>query len=294
MKPSPAAKRGAHRIDRLLSRGFRAIFRGGWAARLTYPLGLEGRVRVERHLFAVRRAVHRTSPLRIAFASDFHAGGTTHPALLEAACVALADARPDVVLLGGDFVAFDAEDVDQLLPLLRGIRAPLGKYAVLGNHDLVTESRRIVTALESAGVALLTNRNVRLPVPHDDVWLCGLDDPTVGEPDAEAAFDAADGVRLVLMHSPDGLLEIGRRRFDVAFCGHTHGGQIALPGGAPLVVPRGRLSRRYARGTFAVGADSRMLVSRGVGCTSVPLRIFSGPQVHACLVVARAAAAAAA
>lgn len=283
-----------HQADRVFARLMRRVFAGGWGARLTFPLGLEGRVSVESHLFAIRRACTGCPPLRIGFASDFHAGSTTHPALLADACHALAEMRADVVLLGGDFVAFDAHEVDALVPLLRAIPARFGKYAVLGNHDLVTDHAYIAAALGEAGVEMLTNRNVRLSAPHDDLWLCGLDDPTLGSPRADVAFAGAGASRLVLMHSPDGLLAIGDRHFDVAFCGHTHGGQVALPTGRAVVVPRGRLSRRFARGTFELREHARMLVSRGVGCSSVPMRLFSAPQVHSCVLLAAATAAEAA
>src|SRR5262249_53549435 len=136
---------------------------------------------------------------------------------------------------------------------------------------------------------LLTNRATRLPAPHDDVWLCGLDDPTLGRPRAEQAFEGTGETRIVLMHSPDGLLEIGEREFDLAFCGHTHAGQIALPGGHALVVPKGRLSRTYLHGTYRVGTRGRMLVSAGVGASTLPLRLFTSPEVHLCTVVRRAA-----
>lgn len=294
MSVAPPPRTLLHRADRAFGRLMRRVFAGGWGPRLTYPLGLEGHVAVESHLFTAPRAASTVRPLRVAFASDFHAGSTTHPALLEDACRALAEMRPDLVLLGGDFVAFDATDVDVLVPLLRGIAAPLGKYAVLGNHDLVTDHEYVIAALARAGVEMLTNRNVRLPPPHDDIWLCGLDDPTIGAPRADLAFDGAGETRLVLMHSPDGLLAIGDQPFDVAFCGHTHGGQIALPTGHPVVVPRGRLSRRFCRGTFEVRDHARLLVSRGIGCTSVPMRLFSAPQVHSCVIVATKAAAEAA
>ncbi|HEU4630658.1 MAG TPA: metallophosphoesterase, partial [Gemmatimonadaceae bacterium] len=225
--------------------------------------------------------------LRVAFASDFHAGPTTHPSLLRAACDALARARPDVLLLGGDFVSLHAVYVDPLVRALGAVPAPLGRFAVLGNHDLVADDAYITRRLASIGVEVLVNCNVRLPPPHDDVWVCGLDDPTRGDADGEATLAGADGCRLVLMHSPDGLLALAGLPFDLALCGHTHGGQVALPGGRAIVVPEGRLSRRFLHGLFHVetppdAPDARLLVSRGVGCSGVPVRLFAPPEVHVC------------
>jgi uncharacterized protein len=230
-------------------------------------------------------ATRRTSPpIRIAFASDLHAGPATHSRLVADGCRALADAKPDLLLLGGDFVSFHARHVDRLVPLLGEIDAPLGKFAVLGNHDLLGDDRYIAERLADAGVRVLMNENARLPAPHDDVWVCGLDNTEEGMPNAEAAFAGADGVRLVLMHSPDGLRAVGDRTFAAAFCGHTHGGQFWL-GDRALVNFSGPLSRKYLRGgVFHLGAGSGgvLLVSRGIGCGNLPMRRGADPEVHIC------------
>ena len=262
------------------------LLRGVGAARASYRAGLQGRIVARTHELTLPRPVG-APPLRVAFASDFHAGPTTDPRLIRSSIDAVLAAEPDIILLGGDFVAFDAHDVDELVPLLAELRAPLGVHAVLGNHDLDTDGAHVTAALQAAGVHLLTNRALRLPAPHDDVWLLGLDDPIIGNPRPEPVFDAADrhdagspSVRLVLMHAPDGLIAIGDRAFDLAFCGHTHGGQIALPWGTPIFVPRGRLSRRFARGIHELRNGGRLIVSNGVGCTTVPVRLFAQPEVH--------------
>ena len=192
-------------------------------------------------------------PLRIGYASDFHAGPSTDPNILRAACTELAAAAPDVLLLGGDFVTHLPAEIDWLAPALGAVPAPFGRFAVLGNHDWWSDTAHIVRRLEAAGISVLTNRSARLAPPFEQVWICGLDDHWYGEPDAAAALKGADGVRIVLMHAPSGLMDLGEERFDLALCGHTHGGQVALPGGIPLVVPHGPLSRRYARGRFDLG-----------------------------------------
>ena len=279
---------------RRLSLGLRAaevaldvVYHGGWAAALARRVGGQEAPRTTAHTVRVAAPRGVAAPaLRVAFASDFHAGPTTHPAVIAEACAALAAAEPDLLLLGGDFVSFHARYVDDLAARLGAVRAPLGAFAVLGNHDLMADDEHIARRLEAHGVRPLTNRNARLPPPHDHVWLCGLDDAEQGTPDADAAFAGADGVRLVLMHSPDGLSAIGERPFALAFCGHTHGGQIILPGDKAVIVPQGPLARRYRAGVFALGGagDRVMLVSRGVGCTVLPFRRGAEPEVHRCTI----------
>ncbi len=179
--------------------------------------------------------------------------------------------------------------MDALVPLLAAVPAPLGRFAVLGNHDLIGDDRYIVRRLAEAGVRTLVNESARLPAPHDGVWVCGLDDPGQGEPDAERALAGAAGVRLLLMHSPDGLACLGPRRFDVGFCGHVHGGQFLLPGGRPLITHQGEFSKRYMLGGVVrdatPGEGARiLLVSRGIGCGNFPLRRAADPEVHLCVV----------
>lgn len=244
-------------------------------------LGIRPEVKATHHAVAVGQGLVAAGPLRIAYASDFHAGPTTDPRVLQAACTLLHEAAPDVLLLGGDFVTSDLAEIDWLAPALGGIPAPFGRFAVLGNHDWWSRPRTIVRRLEKAGIQVLTNRNARLAPPFDWVWICGLDDHWGGRPDGAAAMTGASGVRVVLMHAPSGLLDLGEERFELALCGHTHGGQIALPGGAPIVVP-GALSRRYSRGRFLLQPDRTLIVSVGLGCVVLPFRLFADPEIVVC------------
>lgn len=260
------------------------LYSGGWPAVVTRAIGLQGTLQVSEHRFAIRRAKRDARPLRVAFASDFHAGPTLHPRLLGSAIAALADGHPDILLLGGDYVSFHARYVDGLIARLREIPTPLGKFAVLGNHDLLGDDEYIVERLTDAGITVLVNRNTRLPAPFEDVWICGLDDWDDGHPDAEAALRGADGTRLLLMHQPDGLTVVGDRRFDLAFCGHVHGGQFLRRNREPAIRHKGPISKLYMHGgVFHVGVTSApVLVSRGIGTSTLPARKRADPQVHLC------------
>jgi len=289
-EPSPGTRdRRVERSRRTIEFAIDAVIRpGSWAAKIAYELGLQGRVRSRTHRFDVGRlardAVRPT--LRVAFAADFHAGATTDERLLSDACRALAAFAPDLLLLGGDVVSVRASYIDRLSPLLASIHAPLGKLAVLGNHDLRADRATVLRGLCDAGVRVLENEPVRLAEPFDDVSICGISDATRGSPRPDLAMDHATGTRVVLMHSPEALRAIGDRAFDLALCGHTHGGQIALPGGTPIVMSGGDLNRRYASGLFDVGGDPprRLLVTNGVGCSTAPVRLFAPPEVHLCLI----------
>jgi predicted MPP superfamily phosphohydrolase len=151
--------------------------------------------------------------LRIKFASDFHAGPSTPKKAIDNALEQLARIEADVMLLGGDFVSLRAENARDLARRLADIPAPLGRYAVLGNHDHWSGGEVVTAHLEDAGITVLTNRHVRLKSPFGDVSICGLDDHTSGAPDANAAFAGAATTRIVLMHAPSNLLDVGDRAF---------------------------------------------------------------------------------
>ncbi len=226
------------------------LYGSGWAARLAYSLGLQGRLQVDQRTFKLGKADGRT-PLRFGFVSDLHAGPLTDPRLLEAAFCRLAEAAPDMVLLGGDYVSLDHRHVCGLARRLAVLKPGLGIFGVLGNHDLWQDDVALSSALAEAGVRLLVNEELRLPEPHARVVLYGMDEPGTGNPRGPTSHLGEDDIRIVLMHSPLGLRHLGSTPFHLALCGHTHGGQVAMPSGAPLVLPRGS----GTRGSLAEGSS---------------------------------------
>ena len=119
------------------------------------------------------------------------------------------------------------------------------------------------------------------------MWLCGFDDHHEGTPSHVDTFAGAEGYRIVLMHSPEGVRDLIGRAFDLALCGHTHGGQIALPGGRPILLPRGKFVRAYSAGEYRMSGQGSgtLIVSRGVGCNFLPIRIFSPSEIILCEIV---------
>lgn len=280
MKPSKHHRPFRHATERVLD----VLLMKGRVADLSWRLGGHGRLGVTRHEIELGPERRLPRPLKIAFASDFHAGPTTAPAIFDALLALVQRERPDVLLLGGDYISFDAANVRALRGFLEGARAPLGTYAVLGNHDVWNGSAEVSAALAAAGVEVLINRNVALPAPFGEVSICGIDDPWTGEPSLDATFDGAGPVRIYLMHSPDGLWQLGSRRFDLALAGHTHGGQIVSRQGTPLKRPSGPYSRQYAHGRFDIAGNGPLFVGRGIGCAGIPLRLHADPELLICTV----------
>jgi predicted MPP superfamily phosphohydrolase len=269
-----------------LEKALAFLWAGGWPAKLwgLWP-GANTVDLIERRIVIPGRDPARP-PLRIAFASDLHLGPTTPPGVLDNAFTLLRAARPDVLALGGDYVFLGAthDKVRELNNRVTAVDAPI-KVAVLGNHDFWARPARLEVALSGAGTIVLVNEAMRLPPPHDDVALIGLDDPYTSEDRAagEAALDKAlaevadAAVKIAICHSPDGLWWLRGKGVHFLMCGHTHGGHLALPGGKPLIMssPMGRL---YPWGFHDVDG-LQLFVSRGVGGSLVPVRTFAPPDV---------------
>jgi hypothetical protein len=271
-----------HPVRSVMESMLRVLLAKGRIARWSYRRGWHGSLGVSRHQIALGGAHRLPAPLVVAFASDLHAGPTTDPSLYDDLARQIALAAPDVLLLGGDYVSLGSAHVEQLRGFLGRVSAPLGTYAVIGNHDIWHGREPVERALREAGVHVLVNGNVALPEPFGMVSVCGIDDPWTGEPSVAQALAGVGPIKLFLMHSPDGLWFFDGESFDLAFAGHTHGGQVARASGRPVVPPNGPLSRQYCYGTYELAGKGPLIVSRGVGCSTLPLRVNADPELVLC------------
>lgn len=222
-----------------------------------------------------RRIPGITRPLRLVFLTDLHLGPYLGERELQRWVDATLRLEPDAVLLGGDLVDRNYRgDLAELAAHLPRLSAPLGVYAVLGNHDHARFPRLtpMLELLETSGVELLVNSAVRV---RDDLVLTGLDDFRVGRPDMAAALASAAHLRgggggavTLLSHNPDVIPELPGG-VDLVLSGHTHGGQVRLPFLGP-VITSSAYGRRYASGW--VDDPMPAYVSRGLGVTSLPFR----------------------
>jgi predicted MPP superfamily phosphohydrolase len=224
-----------------------------------------------------------TAGVRVALLTDFHLGPNLGATDLGRWVRASNAVRPDLVCIVGDIVdqAYRG-DLSELTELLPELSAPLGVYAVAGNHDR-TRFRRFDVfreALHAARVPLLMNESVAL---RDDLYLAGLDDFRVGRPDLDAALEGPAGgedvATVFLSHNPDVIPELPTAdgsAIDLLLAGHTHGGQVRLPGIGPLVTSSA-YGARYASGW--VPAPMPAFVSRGLGVTTLPFRFACPAEV---------------
>lgn len=210
--------------------------------------------------------------LTIAFMSDFHRSLATPGKIIHQASRLCQLQKPDIILLGGDFISGDANLAGECADELGDLKAPAGIYYVLGNHDHWHGKDKVRSALSAKGFTDLTNLNTCI-VPG--LFLCGLDDLWAGKPDKEKAFKGTGtGRKLVFSHNPRIFSAINTSQC-VAICGHTHGGQINIP-----FIPNPYLIswKKYLKGWFSE-ENSRMYVNRGIGMLTLPFRFRCRPEI---------------
>lgn len=225
--------------------------------------------------------------LKVALLSDIHLGNRAMDARrLRTVVEQVNAARPDLVLLAGDFVTGHDQHgatgrAAGLAGPLEGLRAPLGVVAVLGNHDHWTAPAAIRLALASAGVVVLENQAVR----RGPLAVIGVGDRFSGHDDLPASMSAAravGGIPIVLTHSPDVVPDLPAHQ-PLVLAGHTHCGQIVLPWFGPLATrsPRSQWRRlyypRYRCGLIRDGQRTT-IVTAGVGSGTSPIRLGAMPD----------------
>lgn len=238
------------------------------------------RPRLERIDLPLPAAHKRLAGLRIGFITDAHIGPTFKPSDLERAITLLADEKPDLMLMGGDFASESPRYVDQaasaVAPLVNVAR--LGAYGVLGNHDMECGAKKVTAALEARGIQVLRNEAIALATGRGTLWIAGIDEITHFNHDAKTTFGQIPPGEaiLALWHEPDLAEQAAELGAFAQLSGHTHGGQIRFPLIGPLVLPR--FGRRFIRGAMQVEGMT-LYVSRGAGVYRPPVRFRCPPEV---------------
>jgi predicted MPP superfamily phosphohydrolase len=214
---------------------------------------------------------------RVLHLADLHLDA--HPALAKRAAALARRARCDLCVLTGDYrYRVDGPIEAGMAALARlapAIQAVDGIYAVLGNHDTIA----MVPSLEALGIRVLANQTVSIARDGSVLHVTGIDDVHyfyTGDA-AEALDRAPDGFRLALVHSPEMIRPAAEAGIALYLTGHTHGGQVCLPGGRPLVT-HSQGARRFAAGLWRHG-EMAGYTSRGVGVSGLPVRFNSRGEI---------------
>ncbi len=187
--------------------------------------------------------------------------------------------RADVVALTGDYVTLSASYIWPVARALGNLRARLGVFAVLGNHDFQVDPDEITRALKAQRIRVLRNSHFALGAGPGVLWIIGVDDLWWAADDFDAALRSipAHDPKILLCHNPLGIRLAAAYGIDLMLSGHTHGGQVRLPGVGSLY-GRSKLGERFVEGWNRLDG-TQIYISRGIGKVLVPLRFKCPPEI---------------
>lgn len=260
----------------------RAVLQGLVAAGVGVATGAAGygylyerdRVSVTRAALPVSGLPEALDGLQVGLLTDLHLSDTVPRRIIERAVTLLLAERPDLIALGGDYISwFDRRYARACAETLAPLSAPHGVYAILGNHD---DDRDMPMALHAQGFEVLLDARSQIRVNNEPLEIAGLRFWTRKAVEIAGVLRGATATTLLLAHDPRRLDVAAQLDVGVVLAGHTHGGQILLPGlGAIAASGRGfpvlqGMTRQE---------NTTLFVSRGVGTVYVPVRISCPPEV---------------
>ncbi len=246
----------------------------------TYAVQIEPKwLTIERVRVPLKGLKPNLAGLKIVQLSDIHLHPHTQIELVEKAVQTVNELTPDLILLTGDYVLAKAESIFDLAPALARMDARYGIYGILGNHDLWTNAKVVQKGLEDVGIPVLINNGLSLDIEGSSLFLAGLDDGWSGHPNLDTALERCptNASAIVMMHEPDFVDTIAQdTRVSLQLSGHTHGGQVRVPGIGPVALPK--FGRKYDIGLHQVG-QTMMYVNRGLGVIGPPVRFRCRPEI---------------
>lgn len=234
----------------------------------------------------LKRWPARMDGFNIALLSDFHYDPifSVHP--IQSAVEIVNRARPDLVLLTGDFVTSPLfgdrsrglADAEPCAQLLQKLQATHGRWAVMGNHDVIAGTPQVTAALRAVGVTVLSNAAVAVEHNGGRFWLAGVKDALLETADLHSALQPVppDEAVILMAHEPDYADYVARYPVDLQLSGHSHGGQIRLPLAPPLYLPP--LGRKYISGMHRI-RELMLYTNIGLGTITIPMRLNCPPEV---------------
>lgn len=225
-------------------------------------------IRLERVAVPVKSLPLHLEGITIGVISDLHLGTLGSFARVHHAATMLAAAKPDLIIVAGDLTSKPEAE-----PLLDEALAPVqGAYGVLGNWDYSFPPK----VRRQRAIRLLINEGL-LVAPG--LWIGGVDDGLMGKPDIDRAMSGApdDAIRILIAHEPELADRVtAEHRIHLQISGHSHGGQIRLPGWGPILLPR--MGRNYHTGLNRA-PHCLVYTTRGLGMSHLPFRVLCPPEV---------------
>lgn len=243
---------------------------------------------VEAQLYRVKQisvTSHKiSSKIKVVFISDLHYGHYYYKNRLKRIVESINKLEADVIIIGGDYIDnnkqshFNHKLLDKVIGELHFLKAKMGVVTVLGNHDfyVAKDLPHMVKLLEANNITLLRNQTLELAVGEERVLIHGVEDLIKGRINLKNIKINEDHLNILVSHNPD-FYETYSLDFDIGLSGHTHGGQINLFGlYAPIT--ESAHGQKYVRHINKKGNSTR-ITTKGLGCSMLPIRFFSMPEI---------------
>ncbi len=253
---------------------------------LAIGFGETYRLEIKEYTFACPDLPAEFDGVRVALVTDIHRGPFFSENRVGSLVERVNALEPDLILLGGDYVYLDTSYAASCFAELAGLQAPLGCFAVLGNHDYGTYDdgdngpATVVQAIEEAGITLLRDEGIWLEYNGARIRLGGVSDYQVDRPRLGPVVDdtSEDDFVLLISHSPDFAEDLPAGAVDLVVSGHTHGGQVTLFGLWAPYIPS-EYGQKYRTG-MVTNEVTTVIISNGVGTSTIPpIRLFARPQI---------------
>ncbi len=254
---------------------------GGFAATGSAWAGLVERnaLTIERHTIRIPRLPTALEGMRIVVMSDFHLHPFTTAEFIARAVTMTNALKPDLVILPGDFICSDAQAVFELTPVLMKLNAKLGVFASMGNHDYHDDGAITRYAFQQSTIPLLENSGVTLRRDGADFFLAGLASAWASFPHLEQGLAKRRSriPTILAMHEPDYADRISHLgAVDLQVSGHSHGGQVRVPGIGALHLPP--FGQKYDEGLYHL-PNLELYTTRGIGVIGIPARFNCPPEI---------------
>lgn len=258
----------------------------GWIATGFCLLGIYAFI-IERHWLEIRQIRISLEDLPSSFDgikmvlfSDTHLGFFYQPKQLSLLVQQIQSLNPDIVCFAGDLLN-DRRGLGILKPsseVLAQLQAPLGKFAVVGNHDYCAGVKEVKQALKKGGFRVLQNEHHVIRRGKNSLTIIGLDDVLEGSPHLHKAVKGApsNDCKILLVHEPDMALQSLPISSCLQLSGHSHGGQVRIPFWGPILTTR--MGKKLTDG-LNLGKNGLVYTSRGIGTTHLPIRFCCRPEV---------------
>ena len=237
------------------------------------------KIKLCRYLFKCRDVPDEFNGFRIVFLSDIHHGRSFSVQKLKALVELTNHLKPDVILLGGDYIDHDPKCIPTFFQEATSFSAPYGIFGVLGNHDRWTDAALSAACMKKAGITLLDNNAVWVRKGEARIRIGGVGDLWTSTQDLEPMMEGtrSDDLMILVTHHPDYAELLPRNKIDLMLCGHTHGGQVTFLGKWIPPWP-GAAKLKYLTG-IVKEEGTTIIISNGIGTVGPPIRIFASPQI---------------